>query len=303
MRVLRVVLVVLAVLALIGVAANRYLLGREAVPERSSYVLDLAEVRALAASLEGPRPSRVRSALVATATLPRAGVFAGESFDSHVMSHQVFQLVFPGATGLVDAGFDPVMHAQMGEGDFHAEAYAAVQDALVRADWIVVTHEHGDHIQGLARHPEPAQVAERVRWNRAQADNVARFDEVEMPAALRDATVLEFERYHALAPGVVLIEAAGHTPGSQIVYVALEGGEELLLIGDVAWHMDAIRQLHYRPRLVTDFFLGEDRAAVMAQFRTLHEIDAAGEVTVVSSHDGEQRAQLIEAGLLGDGLE
>ena len=303
MRIQRVVLVVLAMLALIGVAANRYLLGREAVPERSSYVLDLAEVRGLAAALPGPRPSRVRSALVATAALPGAAVFAGESFAPHVMSHQVFQLVFPGGTGLVDAGFDRQMHAEMGEGAFHAEASAAVQDALLRADWIVVTHEHADHIQGLARHPEPARVAERVRWNRAQADNTARFEEVEMPAALRGATVLEFERYHALAPGVVLIEAAGHTPGSQIVYVALEGGEELLLIGDVAWHMDAIRQLHYRPRLVTDFFLGEDRAAVLAQFRTLHEIDAAGEVTVVSSHDGDQRTRLIERGLLADGLE
>jgi glyoxylase-like metal-dependent hydrolase (beta-lactamase superfamily II) len=294
---------VLALLALLGVVASSYLLGREAVPEASSYEIDLSRVRALAGSIPGPRPTAVRSALVGTAALPTAALFAGEHFEPHVMAHQVFQVVSPEASGLVDGGFAKAFHEGMGEGVYHADAFAAVQDAMGRADWIVVTHEHGDHVEGLARHPDPQAVAERVRWNRAQADNTERFDEVEMPAALRDAPVLDFERYHALAPGVVLIAAAGHTPGSQIVYVGLEGGSELLLIGDVAWHLDQIRQLHYRPRLVTDFVLGEDRAAVMAQFRTLHALDAAGELLVVPSHDLELREHLLATTLLTDGLE
>lgn len=102
----------------------------------------------------------------------------------------------------------------------------------------------------------------------------------------------------------MLVPAAGHTPGSQLVYVRLADGTELLLLGDVAWHMDQLRQLHYRPRLVTDWFLGEDRGAVMAQWRTLHGwITAHPEVHLVVSHDADQRRELIASGILQDGLE
>ena len=101
----------------------------------------------------------------------------------------------------------------------------------------------------------------------------------------------------------MLIAAPGHSPGSQIVYVRLASEVEYLLIGDVAWHMDALRELHYRPRLVTDLFLGEDRAAVMAQFRTLHELLDTPGLEIVASHDIDQRRALVQAGKLGDGLE
>ena len=68
-------------------------------------------------------------------------------------------------------------------------------------------------------------------------------------------TPLEYDHYYAAAPGIVLVKAPGHTPGSQLVFVKLASGKELLFIGDVAWHMDQIRQLWYRPRLVTDFYI------------------------------------------------
>jgi hypothetical protein len=42
---------------------------------------------------------------------------------------------------------------------------------------------------------------------------------------------------------MVLIKAAGHTPGSQMVYVVLDSRREYLLIGDAAWHMDGVRQV------------------------------------------------------------
>jgi glyoxylase-like metal-dependent hydrolase (beta-lactamase superfamily II) len=102
----------------------------------------------------------------------------------------------------------------------------------------------------------------------------------------------------AVAPGVVLLAAPGHTPGSQIVYVRLSDGREALLLGDVAWNSGQIAELHYRPRLVTTM-LGENRAKVMAQLRTLHELAKTdpGVVQIVS-HDKRQRAALLENGLL-----
>jgi glyoxylase-like metal-dependent hydrolase (beta-lactamase superfamily II) len=107
----------------------------------------------------------------------------------------------------------------------------------------------------------------------------------------------------AIAPGVVLVKAPGHTPGTQLVYVRTRDELELLFVGDVAWHRDQLARLHYRPRLVTDFFLGEDRAAVLAQFRTLHELTRAHpQLLLVVSHDRDQREELIARGLLRDGL-
>jgi glyoxylase-like metal-dependent hydrolase (beta-lactamase superfamily II) len=125
-----------------------------------------------------------------------------------------------------------------------------------------------------------------------------------LPAALLDAVdPIPGDAPVAVAPGVVLVPAAGHTPGSQLVYVLTADGRELLFVGDVAWHMDAIRNLHYRPRLVTDWLLDEDRAAVLAQFRTLHELLADPAIQIVVSHDADQRIELVRAGVLGDGLE
>ena len=114
---------------------------------------------------------------------------------------------------------------------------------------------------------------------------------------------LVFERTKAIAPGIVLQKAPGHTPGELIIFVQTEDGREYLFIGDVAWHMDQLRKLHYRPRLVTQFFLHEDRAAVLNQFRALHDLmEANPNLAVVVSHDRDQRQQLLESGRLVDGL-
>ena len=114
-------------------------------------------------------------------------------------------------------------------------------------------------------------------------------------------TPLAYDHYHALAPGVVLVKAPGHTPGSQLVYVALANGRRLLFVGDVAWHMDQIRELWYRPRLVTDVFLGEDRDAVMGELRKLRDVGAANPMLqIVVSHDVDQRAELLAQGVLGE---
>jgi len=101
----------------------------------------------------------------------------------------------------------------------------------------------------------------------------------------------------------VLVKAPGHTPGSQMVYVRLASGKELLFIGDVAWHMDQIRQLWYRPRLVTDFFIHENRDQVLAEFRTLHDMAEREPIQLVVSHDVDQRKELAASGVLGEHFE
>jgi hypothetical protein len=139
----------LAIVALLALGVWSYLTRREAPPEESSYAFDLSEIRALAGRLEGPLPLRVRSEVTGESALPRAAVFAGESFDPHPILHQVFQIVFPHGYVLVDGGCDEeYLMASMRGGSFHGEGYAAVQASIGGARSIVITHEHGDHLQG-----------------------------------------------------------------------------------------------------------------------------------------------------------
>ena len=280
MRFVKITALVLIVLAGIAGSAWLYLTARTAVPETSDYAFDLAEIRRLAGTLPGPAPLRVNAELVAHAEIPRE-----------------------------DAGFDAAMHAKMlersGPGPpYFPDAYARVQAALAAADAIYITHEHGDHLQGIARFTPPEALLGRLRLTPEQLGNTLRMDQVAMPQVLRDAEPFAYETYAAVAPGVVMIKAAGHTPGAHLMYVRLADGRELLFIGDTAWHMDAIRKLHYRPRLITDHFINEDRAAVLDQFRTLHDLDRAHpEVRIVASHDADQRAKHAEEGLIGTGFE
>lgn len=304
MKALRILAGIAAVLLAVGYGGWSWLTAREDVPETSDYALDLAALRELAASIPGPLPLRVNHQIVAHAILPRAAVFAGEPLEPHRMTHGVYQVVYPEGSVLIDVAFGRGMfEAEMAEGgDYDDSAFSAVQLAMSRARAIVLTHEHADHIEGLSHATDLVQLAGRLVMNRAQHANESTREL--LPAELLDAVnPVAYERAHVVAPGVVLIAAAGHTPGSQIIYVHVERGTEYLFVGDVAWHMDALRDLHYRPRLVTDYFLGEDRAAVLAQFRTLHELLDRPGLQIVVSHDGAQRAKLVENGLLGDGLE
>ncbi len=305
-RFLKVVLAVVAVLLLLGGGAFAWLTAREEAPERSDYALDLEELRRLADSLPGARPSEVRSELVADAFLPRGALYAGESlFEPHPMVHQVFQVRWPdGSTLLVDTGFPEALLAQMSEGSvFHGAGFEKVLAALGAATHIVVTHEHFDHLGGLAAYAHPGGLAGRLHLTREQLADARALDEAGLPPELRALAPRAYDRVLALAPGVVLVKAPGHTPGSQLVYVRTAEGRELLFIGDVAWHTDQLARLHYRPRLVTDLFMGEDRAAVLAQFRALHDLMGAHpELLVVVSHDRDQRERLIASGALRDGI-
>jgi len=200
-------------------------------------------------------------------------------------------------TAFAESGLDSMPFG----GRYDSRAFEKLQETMLTADRIVLTHAHFDHIGGLAHVEDEAAIAARLQLNPEQlaSDEAMQF----IAPSLRDELVaVDYEETLAVAPGVVLLRAPGHTKGSQIVYVLLANGREYLLIGDVAWHLDQIRNEHYRPRFVTDLLLGEDRDAVLNQLRALKDVMAQGRAIVVSSHDPQDRRRLISEGLLGEGF-
>jgi glyoxylase-like metal-dependent hydrolase (beta-lactamase superfamily II) len=215
-------------------------------------------------------------------------MMAGRSWDGIEMTHVVFQVLWAdGQTLLIDSAQDREMHeATPGSGPFDVEAWERVVAAMEAASQIVITHEHPDHLGGVARHPRPEALVPKLRLTLEQFENVEALEEIDFPTTIREGvTPLVYEDAVAIAPGVVLKKAPGHTPGSQMVFVALADGRELIFVGDVVWNLDAITDLVYRPRLMTDLLIGENREFAIHQLRALRDLYDQGEVSIVVSHD------------------
>jgi glyoxylase-like metal-dependent hydrolase (beta-lactamase superfamily II) len=100
----------------------------------------------------------------------------------------------------------------------------------------------------------------------------------------------------------VLVKAAGHSPGSQMVYLRLQDGSEFLLVGDVVWSMDSLTRLKGRPLFIS-LLLREDLSAVRNQARSLHNLLQSEPIHLLISHDYGQIEDYIQQGLIGESLE
>ena len=116
-------------------------------------------------------------------------------------------------------------------GGFDDAQCHAQQDALTHTRAIVVTHEHADHLQGIAESPNLPAFADHLMLTREQRDDTKWLTACKFPENVRASLhPLDFDHYYPLAPGIVLIKAPGHTPGSQIVY--LPNGGQLRILAD-----------------------------------------------------------------------
>ena len=224
-----------------------------------------------------------------------------------MQARTAYQIVYADGTIMVDTGMDLATHRFFGRGmeePYFPEAEARVAQALQSARAIIVTHEHGDHIAGLIKSPAFAELAPKTVITRAQLEtliNAPQIPELKPTAEMAGKLhVIDYADAMAFAPGIVLIKAAGHTPGSQMIYVALQSGKELLLAGDVAWHMDGVRLNVGKDAP----WIKEPPELMAAELDWLNGLDRTEKnLSIVISHDEEQRRAYIEQGVLGDGFE
>jgi len=268
----------------------------------------LRNLRAAANDVPGALPNELRYVTVAESHRPLSAVLEGGSSKTYVQARTAFQLVYDAGTIMIDAGMDEDVHRGFStdsEEPYFADANTAVQAALKAANLVVVTHEHGDHVAGVVRSPYRRQIAAHTVLTKAQVDTLVFAPQSPLialtPAEAAEYRVIDYARFQAIAPGVVLLKAPGHTPGHQMVFVRLASGSELILSGDVSWALDGIANLKQRP-LGTSNRIREDRDALAQQIRWLNSTMTASDVTVIPSHDTDYLAELERRGLVRHGL-
>jgi glyoxylase-like metal-dependent hydrolase (beta-lactamase superfamily II) len=297
-RWLRITLTIILLLLIAGGGAYYWFIGDGNPPSKlTAYGFDIAAVRAKADELPGGKASDVRVETVATFNFPAVAAVGGDGWDTKPMAAFSYQIVLPTDTLIIDTAFNATQGAGLGA-KIDDDAYARMDLAMSMATQIVVTHEHPDHIGGIIAYSDPAGIGKALRLTKEQVDSLTRYG-LTWPAALKDYAPIEYEGMLSIAPGVVLIRAPGHTPGSQMVYVKREDGKELLFIGDIAWSLRNVETGKGRPRLLSQFMLNEDRDAVFAELAMLKGLhEAEPNVLIVPGHDVAAVDGLIAAGAM-----
>ncbi len=285
-----------------------------ALRERRAPLPALAEVGpALEADVELPvRLSWINSA---SQNMPRSAVLDPgadpEPEAPYRMSHPAFVLEWAdGRRLLIDTGMSPELARDFGgpaerfAGAAPIEPHPAVATVLAEhkaePNGVIFSHLHSDHVDGVKalcagrERPLPAFTTP------AQMDHV-NYTSRPGVAILADAACVERT---ALAgsgplyavpgfPGVRVIEAGGHTPGSQIVVAALGGGpggarQRWAFTGDIVNALDGIRSDVPKPWLYSTLLVPEDAPRMSALRQWLRALHAEQGFGLLVPHD--QRA-------------
>lgn len=256
-------------------------------------IFDLDDWRDKASAATETLPTSIKIIEIGRDTAPPFAAQAGRFGAPVAMSYNAVEITYPNSVIVIGGAVDRVTAEGMTQSApdwrFDDGAYAALTGAMLSADQVLMTHEHLDHIMAIARHPEPAALAPNLVLNASQIKALPLFSEGELDPALTALQPRLDGSVEAIAPGVVIVPAAGHTPGSQNVFITLKNGEEILLIGDIVWNMGAIDALKTRP-VLTQYLVFrpnyEDREAVRNQVRALHDMMATNQdLIVLPAHD------------------
>ena len=175
---------------------------------------------------------------------------------------------------------------------------AAAGLSLADADTVVLTHMHGDHMDGAVHVRGPVLVHDRefAFTRTGQARVMQRILRQPVPGgvhfqgfALDDGPFGAFPRSHALTDDrrVVAVHTAGHTPGHVSVICVDDDGRHVMLAGDAT---DTIEQL----RALRADAVAPNPAVSVASMRAILAHAAAHPTVYLPSHDPESVTRLRE---------
>ncbi len=263
----------------------------------------------VAADKVADRPVRLRWINTASQPMPRAAVLDRSAdprpSDPYVMSHPSFVLEWAdGRLLLVDVGMNRAgatafgRRIEMLSGGGPIEPHPSVAERLAeqrgRVQGVLLTHLHFDHVSGLADlgtggdHPVPVFMTEA---------------QVERPnfttrGELRQLQAIPFVRIERLAggalpdvpgfPGVYVIAAGGHTPGSQIIVAHVSGPDGThgyVFTGDIVNNIDGINYNIPKPFLYRLLIVPESEGRLAELRGFLRDLRDADGLTLLVSHD------------------
>ena len=293
-----------AALAVFVIAAGWWLFaGFSKAPSAAPGLLDIDQWRSMIRDAGGDLPTEIRVLEVGHDSAPMLAARAGAFTGQWLTSYNSVQIVFPDNMLVIGGALDRATSEGMvqvpEDWAFDDAAYRTVVDAMLKADKVLMTHEHLDHVMAIARHPDPDAIAPRLWLNAPQLATLPQFADGDLPGVLRDLPPRLDGTVQLVAPGVVAIPMAGHSPGAQLFFITLQDGHEYLMIGDTVWSMSSIDELTMRP-VFTQFIVfdpDEDRAAIRQQIRAIHDLMQANpQLTVFPSHDRIWLGKLSEEG-------
>jgi glyoxylase-like metal-dependent hydrolase (beta-lactamase superfamily II) len=280
----------------------------EQVDSETPFGADLAAIRRLANLIPGAKPTAVNGIRVAASIRPRKFVIAGGDDSPVTMPRTAFQVVYPDGTVMLDAGLDEATHRSFSTPEkvepYFPEAFARVERALHCARLIVLTHFHADHAAGLTQSPHYAALAPKTivsaETARCLVETPHRPHLAMSAADVALMNVVDYDRYFAVAPGLVLIKAQGHSADHQMAFVALADGREILHSVDVGWTLDNIRAVKGKAAP----WVKEDVAAVNGQLLWLNDVlRREPNIRILVTHDGALFASMVAEGVIGPELQ
>jgi glyoxylase-like metal-dependent hydrolase (beta-lactamase superfamily II) len=302
---------VLALLVLgLAVAAGGLALAHLEIRGRDPALPSDAELLALA---DGAGPAALAWHETAHQAMPRALVLdPADDPDSalpYVMSHPSFALAWPdGRLLLVDLGMEaeaarafgrPLEWAGAEPMAALSGAAGALGPAAARVAGVLFTHLHSDHVEG-ALALCAARGGAALPWLQTGAQaTLANFTTRPGHRLAEAAGCLAGERLPEAPlarvpgfPGVGVVDAAGHTPGSQVVLSVLGDGRRLAFTGDVANHVEGIRRNLPKPALYSLLVVPESPRRLERLRRWLAHLERDLGFALVVAHDRAQLAAL-----------
>lgn len=270
------------------------------------FAADLAAIRAISTVLPGALPVAVNGVKVAASIRPRKFVIAGGDETPVTMPRTAFQVVYPDCTVMLDSGLDKATHDSFSPDKpepYFPERFAVLERALAAARLIVLTHHHADHVAGVVTAASFPALAAKTVVTMDVADclmNTPHRPHLKLTQeTIAKFIVLDYPQYYPVAPGMVLIRAPGHSADSQMVYVRLQSGREILHSVDSAWVMDNIREIKGKAAP----WVKEDVPAVIGQLRWLNRlVETESNIAILVTHDDELFERLTTNGVVGANL-